>query len=77
MPRTVLSIKAQIRDHSLSIPVPENTTRHGIPNACNLCHKDRDASWATRQRTERLVQALTRGKSSSDAPMPLPRRARG
>lgn len=47
MPRTVLSIKAQIRDHSMSIPVPENTTRHGIPNACNLCHKDRDASWAT------------------------------
>jgi tetratricopeptide (TPR) repeat protein len=47
MPRTVLSIKAEIRDHSMSIPVPENTTRHGIPNACNLCHKDRDANWAT------------------------------
>ena len=46
MPRTVLSIKAEIRDHSMSIPVPENTLRHGIPNACNLCHKDRDAQWA-------------------------------
>ncbi|MGP8244403.1 MAG: ammonia-forming cytochrome c nitrite reductase subunit c552 [Bryobacteraceae bacterium] len=45
MPRTVLSIKAQIRDHSMSIPVPENTIRHGIPNACNNCHKDRDARW--------------------------------
>ncbi len=30
----------------MSIPVPENTIRHGIPNACNLCHKDRDAQWA-------------------------------
>jgi len=49
MPRTVLSIKAQIRDHSMSIPVPENTIRHGIPNACNTCHRDRDANWALMQ----------------------------
>jgi predicted CXXCH cytochrome family protein len=46
MPRSVYSIKAEIRDHSMSIPVPENTIRHEIPNACNLCHKDRDAQWA-------------------------------
>ncbi|HVO96599.1 MAG TPA: ammonia-forming cytochrome c nitrite reductase subunit c552 [Bryobacteraceae bacterium] len=45
MPRTVYSIKAEIRDHSMTIPVPENTIRHGIPNACNICHKDRDAAW--------------------------------
>lgn len=49
MPRTVLSIKAEIRDHSMSIPVPENTLQHGIPNACNNCHKDRDANWALKQ----------------------------
>jgi len=49
MPRTVLSIKARIRDHSMSIPVPENTIRHGIPNACNLCHANKDAQWALRQ----------------------------
>lgn len=49
MPRTVLSLKAQIRDHSIGIPAPENTVRHGIPNACNECHKDRDAAWAVRQ----------------------------
>jgi len=46
MPRTVLSIKAEIRDHSMSVPAPENTISHGIPNACNLCHKDRDARWS-------------------------------
>ena len=46
MPRTVQSIKAEIRDHSMSVPAPENTIRHGIPNACNLCHKDRDARWS-------------------------------
>jgi len=46
MPRTVYSIKAEIRDHSMTIPVPENTIRHDIPNACSLCHKNRDAPWA-------------------------------
>ena len=46
MPRSVLSVKAEIRDHSMSVPVPENTLRHGIPNACNGCHKDKDASWS-------------------------------
>ncbi len=46
MPRTVQSIKAEIRDHSMSVPAPENTIQHGIPNACNLCHKDRDARWS-------------------------------
>jgi Tetratricopeptide repeat/HEAT repeats/Cytochrome c554 and c-prime len=62
MPKTVLSIKAQIRDHSMSIPVPENTIRHGIPNACNNCHQDRNADWAFEQMnkwyTPRLRQKL-------------------
>jgi predicted CXXCH cytochrome family protein len=49
MPRTVYSIKAEIRDHSMSIPVPENTVNHAIPNACNLCHKDKDANWSIKQ----------------------------
>ena len=51
MPRTVLSIKAEIRDHSITIPVPENTLSHAIPNACNNCHKDKDGAWAAKQMT--------------------------
>jgi hypothetical protein len=46
MPRSVQSIKAEIRDHSMSIPAPENSLNHGIPNACNLCHRGRDAKWS-------------------------------
>lgn len=46
MPRTVLSIKARIRDHSMSLPAPENTVQFAIPNACNECHTDKPASWA-------------------------------
>lgn len=49
MPRTVVGIAATFHDHSMSIPVPENTLRHGIPNACNLCHKDKDAAWSMLQ----------------------------
>ncbi|MBV8206659.1 MAG: hypothetical protein JO041_07690 [Acidobacteria bacterium] len=49
MPHTVISIKAKIRDHSMSIPAPENTIAHAIPNACNECHKDRTAAWAVQQ----------------------------
>ena len=52
MPRTVISIKAEIRDHSMSIPVPENTIRHDIPNACNQCHKDRSAQWTLARMNE-------------------------
>ena len=46
MPRTVFSIRAAIRDHSISVPTPENTIRYGIPNACNVCHSDKDARWS-------------------------------
>ena len=48
MPRTVFSIKARIRDHSLSVPAPENTARFGIPNACNACHEDKTSAWAAK-----------------------------
>ncbi|HJT87373.1 MAG TPA: HEAT repeat domain-containing protein [Bryobacteraceae bacterium] len=51
MPETVLSLNTRMRDHSISVPAPENTIRHAVPNACNLCHHDKDAAWAARQVT--------------------------
>lgn len=30
-------------------PAPAATLQFGSPNACNLCHKDRDAAWADQQ----------------------------
>jgi tetratricopeptide (TPR) repeat protein len=51
MPRIVSGLNAGMRDHSISIPVPENTIRHGIPNACNDCHKDKSPDWAAQQMT--------------------------
>jgi len=46
MPRTVVSIKATMRDHTISVPAPENTVAFGIPNACTECHADKKAAWA-------------------------------
>ena len=46
MPKTVISIKATIRDHTIGLPAPENTVAFGIPNACSECHKDKPAAWA-------------------------------
>jgi predicted CXXCH cytochrome family protein len=46
MPKTVVSIKASMRDHTISVPAPENTVKFDIPNACTECHRDKPASWA-------------------------------
>ena len=47
-------------DHSALPPTPAATLAFGSPNACNLCHDDRDAAWAdrwVRQRQGRDYQA--------------------
>jgi tetratricopeptide (TPR) repeat protein len=35
------------RDHSFRIPRPDLSDALGVPNACNACHQDRTASWAS------------------------------
>lgn len=35
-------------DHSMRPPMPAATQAHGSPNACNLCHPEKDAAWADR-----------------------------
>jgi predicted CXXCH cytochrome family protein len=82
MPRTVYSIKAEIRDHSMTVPVPENSIRHNIPNACNLCHKDRSPEWAivrmnvwwddrSRQRMVRRADAFAAARKEDPAAIPV------
>jgi Flp pilus assembly protein TadD len=36
-------------DHSMLPPTPATTIAFQSPNACNLCHKDKDAAWADKQ----------------------------
>ncbi|HEB61689.1 MAG TPA: tetratricopeptide repeat protein, partial [Bacteroidetes bacterium] len=35
------------RDHSFRVPRPDQTVKYGTPNACNNCHKDKTAQWAS------------------------------
>jgi tetratricopeptide (TPR) repeat protein len=63
-------------DHSMRPPTPAATIEFGSPNACNLCHADRDAVWADNQvrewrdrdyqapvlRRARLIDAARKGE---------------
>jgi hypothetical protein len=42
MPQTVYMQRHPRHDHGFTIPDPWLTKQHGIPNACNKCHTDKD-----------------------------------
>jgi hypothetical protein len=46
MPKAVRALKSTMRDHTMSLPTPENTVTFGIPNACSDCHTDKTPTWA-------------------------------
>lgn len=48
MPQTVYMQRHWRHDHGFTIPDPLLTKEAGIPNACNRCHRDKDADWAQR-----------------------------
>ena len=50
--KTYMGIDAR-RDHSIRIPRPDLSVKFGMPNACNLCHEDKDAQWAAESLPER------------------------
>jgi tetratricopeptide (TPR) repeat protein len=45
MPMTAFA-RMNRSDHSMLPPTPAATLVYQSPNACNICHKDRDAEWA-------------------------------
>jgi len=45
MPMTAFA-RMNRSDHSMLPPTPSATIAYKSPNACNLCHKDKDAEWA-------------------------------
>jgi tetratricopeptide (TPR) repeat protein len=48
MPMTAFA-RMNRSDHSMLPPTPAATIAFGSPNACNACHKDKDAAWADKQ----------------------------
>ena len=49
MPKTTYMVVDPRHDHSLRVPRPDLSEQFGTPNACNNCHSDHDARWATAQ----------------------------
>jgi tetratricopeptide (TPR) repeat protein len=45
MPMTAFA-RMNRSDHSMLPPAPAATIAYKSPNACNICHKDKDAAWA-------------------------------
>lgn len=66
MPMTEFS-RMRRSDHSMRPPTPAATIAFGSPNACNLCHADKDAAWADR---------LVRNWHENDYQAPVLQRAR-
>lgn len=46
MPQTTYMQRHARHDHGFTVPDPLLTKEIGVPNACNRCHKDKDANWA-------------------------------
>jgi tetratricopeptide (TPR) repeat protein len=49
MPQKNYMVVDPRRDHSFRVPRPDLSERFGVPNACQQCHRDKDAHWAAAQ----------------------------
>ena len=48
MPPTAYMVVDPRHDHSMRIPRPDLSVSLDVPNACNQCHTDKDASWSAK-----------------------------
>ena len=49
MPVRTYMVVDRRHNHSFRIPRPDLSVQFGTPNACNDCHRDKSAQWATEQ----------------------------
>lgn len=49
MPESLYMARDPRRDHSFNSPDPQLSVELKIPNACIMCHKDKDDQWAARE----------------------------
>lgn len=60
MPPVVSGVLDKFADHTIDVPAPDNTTRHGVPNACNTCHAKDTPAAMSQALTKWWPQAATR-----------------
>jgi hypothetical protein len=46
MPQRNYMVVDPRRDHSFRVPRPDLSVKLGTPNACNVCHSDKNPQWA-------------------------------
>lgn len=81
MPPIVAGVLDKFADHAIDVPSPANTARHGVPNACGVCHADRSpaelavdiAKWwpaagARTARRERLADGFDETTAATSLP---------
>ncbi|HVR41726.1 MAG TPA: ammonia-forming cytochrome c nitrite reductase subunit c552, partial [Thermoanaerobaculia bacterium] len=49
MPKLISGVLDKFADHTIDVPNAQNTILHGVPNACGVCHKDKDVSQSIAQ----------------------------
>ena len=81
MPQTTYMQRDPRHDHGFTIPDPLLTKQHGIPNACNRCHTDKDVDWALaavekshgdkmNRRTRSRAQVIARVRAGDNSAKP-------
>jgi len=53
MPHTTYALLGAIRNHQIQSPSAKRSIRHGVPNACNLCHLDQTLDWVQQHLVKR------------------------
>jgi predicted CXXCH cytochrome family protein len=56
MPHTTYALLGAIRSHQIESPTLAGSVRHGVPNACNLCHLDKTLAWTQEHLSRRYGQ---------------------
>jgi len=81
MPPVVAGVLDKFADHAIDVPAPNTTARHGVPNACSVCHAQKSptelaatiATWwpgaaARTARRERLADAFDETTAATSGP---------
>ncbi|MBR9998176.1 MAG: HEAT repeat domain-containing protein [Cyclobacteriaceae bacterium] len=67
------------RDHSFRVPRPDLSVTYEVPNACNSCHTDKNALWASDwvekwygpERSKNYADVLSLGSTRSEDAVPV------
>ena len=71
MPHISYALFSAIRSHQVQAPNIDSSVKHGVPNACNLCHLDRTLEWTAEHMSnwygQELATPLTQEQTETSA----------